>query len=418
MSQKKLLVISIIILILVGSLLAFYFYFVSKKNITGTSVGGAFPSARNTINQTTNSSSQGGIAGDPSVTGGQPIAIGRIHQITPESVAGSIIIQNGSTTLVRYVETATGHIYEARVEMGPPVQISNTTIPKILEAIWTPDGASVFLRYLGDTSNIKTFFAKLRASIGTSTNMSPYNLDGNFLPDGITNLSVSKAGAKIFYLGSGDGGALGNVSNPDGSRRVQLFASPFIHWQSEWSTNDSLFLTTNGASSVPGTSLLLPKAITANSVLPQKILSNVYGLTASLSPSGESVLYSTTNQGGGVSLHSLSLNLKNPVVDRLSIRTYPEKCVWSKKEKNTLYCAVPQSIPDGENPDTWYQGLSSFYDSFWKINIVTGEAHLIYSSRTTSEAYDGINLTLSSTEDYLLFTNKKDNSLWSLRVIP
>ena len=57
-----------------------------------------------------------------------------------------------------------------------------------------------------------------------------------------------------------------------------------------------------------------------------------------------------------------------------TLETLPEKCVWSKADASIFYCAVPENIPaDNIYPDVWYQGLMSFSDAIWKVNIKTGE---------------------------------------------
>ncbi len=414
MSRKKLFFV-IIPLLLLGGILLLSFFYLSNSN-GGRSIfgGGEFPVGTSSGDTTdpTSSNPQTG-EGDPTSTDPNT-PIGQMYQITAEPVAGSIVIQSASTTLVRYVERATGHVFEARVDSRAQSRLSNTTIPKIYEAVWLPDGSSVFLRYLNKADVVKTFYAKLKASSGTSTiEMSPYSLDGNFLPDGISTLSVSNTGSKIFYLGAIESGVVGNTADPDGSKKVQVFSSPLIHWQSIWSGDDSILLTSNAAASIPGVSFLLSNI--SKKVVSQKILANIYGLTTSVNLSGESVLYSEV-KSENLSLKALSPKEKSQVIRTLSSKTLPEKCVWSKKEKTVLFCAVPQSIPEGEHPDLWYQGVTSFFDSFWRIDTVTGKTDLIYYAKSNAEAYDAIKLQLSVEEDYVIFTNNKDNSLWSLRV--
>lgn len=82
-----------------------------------------------------------------------------------------------------------------------------------------------------------------------------------------------------------------------------------------------------------------------------------------------------------------------------------------------IYCAVPQDIAFGDYPDAWYQGLISFTDDFWRINTKTGETRLLARlNELSDESIDVTNPVLSTNEDYLIFNNKKDLSLWGLKL--
>ena len=68
-------------------------------------------------------------------------------------------------------------------------------------------------------------------------------------------------------------------------------------------------------------------------------------------------------------------------------------------------------------PDVWYQGASAFSDAIWRINVDTEEIRLF--SNLTSESnsvIDVTNLKINSTDDYLIFNDKFDLSLWGLRL--
>jgi hypothetical protein len=102
----------------------------------------------------------------------------------------------------------------------------------------------------------------------------------------------------------------------------------------------------------------------------------------------------------------------------LGINTFPEKCVWSTKERGVVFCAIPESMPIGLYPDTWYQGRILFSDNLWKINTVTMEYRVLSLIRESSgEFVDVENIKLSKNEDYLIFRNKIDLSLWGYNLL-
>ena len=87
----------------------------------------------------------------------------------------------------------------------------------------------------------------------------------------------------------------------------------------------------------------------------------------------------------------------------------PEKCIWGLGSLY-IYCGIPSSIGNTE-PDSWYQGLTSFNDNFIKINPQDGSNTTIGQP---SEGIDATHLFLDDKEQTLFFTNKKDSTLWSL----
>ena len=140
-------------------------------------------------------------------------------------------------------------------------------------------------------------------------------------------------------------------------------------------------------------------------------MGGINGLTILASPSGKLILY---GQSDG---RSVSMNLwdsQSREVSRVSLDTLPEKCAWASGN-DKIYCSVPKANLVGQYPDIWYQGLISFSDSIWSIDVKTGNTELIVNP--TIEAgveIDGIKLSLSKKENKLYFVNKKDSYLWSL----
>ena len=71
-----------------------------------------------------------------------------LRQLTTEPVAGANFTDGGN--YVRYVERATGHIFEVpTASIG--YRISNKTVPKIYEAFFANAGSDVILQYLDDS---------------------------------------------------------------------------------------------------------------------------------------------------------------------------------------------------------------------------------------------------------------------------
>lgn len=331
-----------------------------------------------------------------------------LRQISDSPVAGGISFKRNDFTIVRFVDRGTGHIFETNDQSLENTMISNTTIPKVPEAVWTPNGQTVALRYLDENDDILSFSANILTAT-TSQDISK-NAKSAFLPSNIEQLSVNPSGDKIFYLINDADGSVGSVSEVNGLKKKIIFQSPIKEWLTSWTNDKTITLVAKPSFNVPGHLFFL----NVKTGVTDKIMTGINGLTALVSDNAKNILYSES-VGGSVKLKYR--NLANNNDSDLSFKTLPEKCVWSRIEEFVTYCAVPLAIPSGEYPDGWYQGLVSFTDSVWKVDVKTGSSELVMDiQRETGNDIDIMNPFLSDGDDYLLFMNKKDLTLWSLAV--
>jgi hypothetical protein len=310
---------------------------------------------------------------------------------------------------LRYVDRATGNIYQTFADKIQERKFSTTVIPKIYEALFGNKGESVILRYLkGDGKTIITFAGNLPKEILGGDASEDNQIKGTFLPEGIKDISVSSDGSSVFYIFPAGNEAVGTTLNLTTNKKVQIFSSPFTEWLSVFPNNKIITLTTKPSSSVAG--YMYTTNGSSKSLLTQA-LGNINGLTTLASPNGKLALFSDNN----LSLKVYHLDTKTS--DSLGIITFPEKCVWGSVS-DVVYCAVPKSIAPGEYPDSWYQGVVSFSDQIWKVDIGTGTATMIADPSTIvgGEDIDGIKLSLDKDEGYVFFVNKKDSFLWELKL--
>ena len=308
---------------------------------------------------------------------------------------------------LRYVDRATGNIYQTFTDKIEERKFSSTIIPKVYEAFFGNKGQSVVMRYLKtDGRTIETFVAGLpKEYIGGDT-AENNEIKGVFLPENIKDVSLSPDTGSIIYLFNVGDNIVGTTLNLTSNKKAQVFDSPFTEWLSLWPSSKMITFTTKPSSGIPGYMYAMdPSGKNFN-----KIIGRVNGLTTLSSPNGKLVLYGND---------SLSLNLYHTdtkVLDSIQIRTLPEKCVWGK-ESDVIYCGAPKSIGTGQYPDAWYQGEVSFSDQIWKIDIETGNATIIADPAAISgEEIDSTKLMMDEGENYLFFVNKKDSFLWELEL--
>jgi len=296
---------------------------------------------------------------------------------------------------IRYVERVNGHIYRMFLDTKSKEKISNSTIPSIYEAFFDSTGQTVIYRYLSNDKSISSYLATLSTA------------KGEFLPPDISDVSISPDKTKFFYLSENSNGVTGVIGDFSDAKKDSVFSSPFTEWLSQWDNNQKIYLTTKPSYSVDGSMFILnPSTKTIN-----KVFGGIAGLTTSVNQNGSGVLYSTSStEGPKLGIFDIEKNTSN------DLKTFglPEKCVWSGDNIN-VYCAVPNVITGNQYPDSWYQGLVSFDDFFVKINVVSGEVETIANSKNETPV-DGTHLFLDKTESTLFFTNKKNSTLWGLKL--
>lgn len=326
----------------------------------------------------------------------------KIRNLSSEPIAGAGILDVKAGSVVRYIEKATGHIYEVEMFSPRKGRISNTTMPEVYNAVWNSSISSLATQYLeDDDATINSYSITVKGTSTTTENA----VTALELPSGINEMSVF--GGSIFYLTQEDSSSSGYISSFDLKTRKQIWSSPIKEISSQYVNANTVALTTKPEENTEG---FLYFVNTGNGNV-RRILGNILGLSTKVSSDGTKILY--LDQKTPVTLNLFDNTSKTKLVT--SPTTFPEKCVWSKKEKNTVFCAVPKSSIESNSLSSWYKGQISTDDDLWKIDL-TNEVSIIISEldKDAGIAIDVINPILSEGENYLLFTNKKDNTLWSL----
>ncbi|MFA6340778.1 MAG: hypothetical protein WCX27_00855 [Candidatus Paceibacterota bacterium] len=334
----------------------------------------------------------------------------KLIQVYKNPNSGAVFFTNkNQSDVLRFIDRATGNAYEyiPESQTGEASRITNTTIPKIEEAIWSLDGNSVVLRYLdNETDNIVSFSAKI--SISSSTAMGEMN--GSFLAKNIKELVTNPSGNKIFeLLNKTDGGSYGITASFDGSGKKQTFDSPVSFWNISWPKEGIITLTTKPSFQDPGFLFFF----NTQTGLMDRVLGNIAGLSTLTNNDASLVAYSTSESD------SFTLDVydvKKKTSSGLSMQTLADKCVWGVKNSAVLYCAVPQGPTSDSYPDAWYQGTESFNDAIWSINMANGATTLLYQTETNDISFDAFDLKVSANDRYLSFSSKNDLSLWLLDI--
>jgi hypothetical protein len=323
---------------------------------------------------------------------------------TKEAAPAIITPPTETVQVLKYTEKATGNVYQTYVDKIDERKISSNTIPTVHESFFAGNGESVIMRYLQGTSTIETFMKNLPKEILGGDAIENLQNPGTFLPENITDLSISPDSSQIFYLFNTQNYSIGVTASANGDGKTQVFASPFTEWLSQWPNDRMITLTTKPSSNVPG----YMYAVDPIKKDFNKILGGINGLTTLTSPNGKLVLYNTNN------LSLYVYNTETGDSQPLSIKTLPEKCTWLKSSVE-IYCAVPKNIPSGQYPDSWYMGEISFSDNIWYVDMNSNNTSIVLDTEG-KEDLDMTKVTIDDSQNNLFFINKKDSYLWKLEL--
>lgn len=402
MNKRTLTIASLLAVVALLILAGGYVYFQKQnasggtsKNPIGDVFSALFPFGQNgTLSGGSQDSPAGADAPQPVVT--------RLRKVSDRPVVGSWFVASATSTptMIRFVERATGHIFETSVETYTETRVSNTTIPQIQELV--PANAGTFiLRSLSDNVTTANFLGKLNAteSVRSVSTLPLKSFDRVAVnPQGTAALSVTEV----------VGGSRTESVDLKTGVATTLLISPIRSWIPK-STLTQNFIESAPSSGTLGYLYEIKKGGTLS-----KIVGNTPGLMTLPSPSGTYVLYSSTS-GTASSLFA---------VETATGKTYPsplgtlaKKCVWVSEKTPVALCAISEPTKNVSLPDDWFIGSVSLNDSMWLIYPLEGKAHSLGSLEKIAGApIDVQSISISPDGVYALFSNKNDLSLWALNI--
>ena len=145
-----------------------------------------------------------------------------------------------------------------------------------------------------------------------------------------------------------------------------------------------------------------------------RVAGPLYGLVAKASPDGSTILVSYVGASNAMQMELVDTATHSVV--QLPVATIANKCVWTADSKS-IYCGIPTNPPKVSYPDDWYQGVMSFNDKIWKINVASRYAQLVLGfSKETQGGFDTETLAVDPNNTILSFVNKNDGSLWEYKL--
>ncbi len=326
----------------------------------------------------------------------------KLRLLSADPVAGMGLLDLKSGTVVRYIEIATGHIFEIELFSPNKNRISNTTIPTVYEASWGNKGLLLVTQYLKDDNQTVDTYGLTLKNVSTSTES---NISAVRFAENIKSVSTNEN--SVFSLELKNSNSVGYISGFDGSKKTEVWNSPVKELLSQYVNSKTIALTTKPHQDSEGF-MFFVDTTTGRS---KKVIGGIFGLSTITSPSATQVLF--LNQRSTPELFIFKTKDKSSVA--ITPTTLPEKCVWSKKDETIVYCAVPQEFIQRDSLTSWYGGQISFTDNIWRYDLKNNTSFMVGRLFNESDQQiDVIKPALSENEQYLVFINKIDNSLWSL----
>ena len=281
------------------------------------------------------------------------------------------------------------------------VRLSNLTITDIFNAQWSLSRSYAFLTTL-DGDSIKNYWLHITS---TST------IESGVFQNKIVSAGFSPVEERLASLINVNGTYSLYISNPDGTKAKTVLSTKIQDFEVSWITKDLIALKTKASALIPSLLQLVSTTGTDMGVLS----SERKGFDVLWNNDGSEYLELEVDDRRQPRLFTENrTTLDRAILSGISLQ---EKCVFSKKTKGILFCAIhsdQNKMLSLVLPDDWWQGKVQFEDEIWKIDLTKeGVSEIVLQGG----GFDVINPILSPNENYIFFINKKDSTLWSYRLL-
>lgn len=299
----------------------------------------------------------------------------------------STTLSNGN---IIYYDTSDGRFYQISTD-GTVSAYDNKVFHNLKNVTWSGDRRRAVLEY-PDGSNIVYDFASQQ-----QLTLPKHWEDFYFAPDS-QQISFKSIGLDIenrfLAVARYDGSGARTIENIGGSED---------QFEANWSPNDQIVATFTDYKSYNRSEVYF---IGLNNENFKSAIVEGRGFEGQWSPQGEKLLYSAYNSSSDYKpelwVASAAPGSIGNVRRRLDIQTWSNKCSFSNND--TIFCAVPSSLPFGAGIDQ--EAADNSTDDIYEINLVTGVKRLI----ATPEGSHTISQVITTNNPNQLFFVDQDNN--------
>ena len=351
--------------------------------------GGSLPSGSEVATETTGAQ-----------TKPQPdaVAAGGLTQTTSLSDAPTLaptLGANGSDML--YYNKNDGKFYRSN-QNGTAFLLSDKTFFDVQNVTWAPDKQKAVIEYPDGANIVYNFQTDQQYSLPAHWK------DFDFSPDSarIVAKSIGSDPDTRWLMVANDDGSQAQALEPIGDKDATVYPS--------WSPNNLSVATYSESIDFDRQRLYF---VGLNHENFKSTVIEGRGFEEQWSPAGESLLYSVYNSGTQLKPTLWVVDAKGESIGAgrtdLNLQTWAHKCTFA--DSATLYCAVPNSLPEGAGlfPELAQQSV----DSLYKVNLKTGAQTLV---AVPDGNYNMENITVSADGSTLYFSDALSGRLRTIRL--
>ena len=303
-----------------------------------------------------------------------------------------------SDSRIRYFSKNTGKVFETNLDGADKKSLSTNEFSGLISASWSVDGKKAIVK----TKNPDNSFAFYLYD--------PAEDAGIPIKKNVDEVSWQTNASRIIYkyydLSSQERTI--NVSDPEGQNWKKLADIPYRYVSIAQIPKSGLISFWNSGDAYEETIFRSVPVIGGES---ESIFEGKFGADYLWSPSGENVLASHSDAKGGRKMQLAILNNNGGEYKNLEIPTFVSKCVWSRDNEN-IYYALPGGISENAVlPNDYKDGTIKTADTFWKVNINSGEKIRLVETEDIKEKFDATELFLNQDESLIFFVNRIDGKL-------
>jgi hypothetical protein len=322
-----------------------------------------------------------------------------------------------TSTVIRFQERATGHIYDVFEFIFAPQLISNITIPRIYETLFTINKDQFVYKTLGSNNEqiiskrgILTFSTstdETNNSIKTETELNTLDLS-NIIKNMIYNISSNQ----LIYSVEQNNTSTIFTSNIDRTNEKFIKNLPFNEFILSTINPNEVLITTKASRDTLGYAYILNTSTGSFS----KVIGDIRGLLVNISKDKEWVIYSESTQSRPITrlFNTINGSTSQIVIDTLS----SEKCVFAQTDSFKAYCFGALIYTSATYPDDWYKGKVKNIEELYEINLSSGEVFPIFyfddEENNVIRDFDVMNVSITPNDSHLIFQNKHDLTLWTI----
>lgn len=343
------------------------------------------------------------IPNEPASDASKPVAAVKDQKIAPFTESeGAAPFFDAKDRALLYLVPDEKALKETFLATGLPKTVETFSfVPS--DIVWSPGGGKALVKK-SDTE----WALFVRQGNGEA--------DGSFvtlLKPGIESPTWTSLGDRIVYkyFDSETKKRTLNVANPDGSDWAVIGETSFQFLEMRPVPKSSTVAVWNRGNAFERTSLKILPIVGGDM---KEIFSANYGADYLFAPNGSRILVSDSVEKGSSSISLALLNDQGGGYTNLFVPSFAGKAVWSKNSR-FVYYALPGSIPAGSIlPNDYYRKPILTADTFWKVDVETGEKSRIVDPNDIDQNYDVENLVLDADETMLFFRNRHDGRIYRI----